>query len=302
MRELLGTGQKEVGSRQRVGVASGDTPSVHAQRVPLRWARACCVMWQFCSHINVIVRDTPHRPEPNRCVVGKISFHNVTRRCKSGFRADKSSSGHCGRATPRSGSDLADLPRTTFRDAICSGEHGEVIRARCGLSGQPGSRTESSPSTGQFFGRGSWGRQCKGQQRWMVTTLASPTVASVSIVRALECDLVATQWDPIANASAPMKDLESLSGTVEFSSRDEGLVWPNVGRDVAVKTVESVHQVPSAVDGERCLAVFPMAQGEMFPSPRRSPPSRRLVLAPGTGTRQSVHDRCRLQTLWPASQ
>ena len=36
------------------------------------------------------------------------------------------------------------------------------------------------------------------------------------------------------------------SGTVEFSSGDEGLVRPNVGRDVATKTVASVHQVPSA--------------------------------------------------------
>ena len=33
-----------------------------------------------------------------------------------------------------------------------------------------------------------------------------------------------------------------------------------------------------------------MAQGEMLPSPRRRPPSRRLVLA-GTGTLQSVQDR-----------
>ena len=58
-------------------------------------------------------------------------------------------------------------------------------------------------------------------------------------------------------------------GTVEFSSGDEGLVRPNVGRDVAAKTVASVHQVPTvAVDGERCPAVFPMAQGEVLPSPR----------------------------------
>ena len=35
----------------------------------------------------------------------------------------------------------------------------------------------------------------------------------------------------------------------------------------------------------------PMAQGEMLPSPRRRPPSRRLVLAPGTGMPQSVQDR-----------
>ena len=34
-------------------------------------------------------------------------------------------------------------------------------------------------------------------------------------------------------------------------------MWPNVGRDVAVKTVESVHQVPSADDGERCPASVP---------------------------------------------
>ena len=51
--------------------------------------------------------------------------------------------------------------------------------------------------------------------------------------------------------------------------------------------VESVHQVPSVVDGERCSAAIPMAQGEMLPSPTRRRPSRRLVLVPGTGSARS---------------
>ena len=68
--------------------------------------------------------------------------------------------------------------------------------------------------------------------------LASPTIASTSIVDALEPDLVATQCHPTASVSVP-------SGTVEFSSGDEGLVRSNVGRDVATKTVASVH--PSAI-------------------------------------------------------
>ena len=44
---------------------------------------------------------------------------------------------------------------------------------------------------------------------------------------------------------------------------------------------------PELVDGERCSAAFPMAQGEMLPSPTRHRPSRRLVLVPGTGSARS---------------
>ena len=57
-----------------------------------------------------------------------------------------SSSRHCGRAAPKSGEDLPivvhssegvaiDHPGTVVSDAVCSGEHGEVIRVRCGMAG-----------------------------------------------------------------------------------------------------------------------------------------------------------------------
>ena len=57
-----------------------------------------------------------------------------------------SPSGDSGRATPRGGEDLptlvygsagvaADHPRAVVSNAICSREHGEVIRVRCGMAG-----------------------------------------------------------------------------------------------------------------------------------------------------------------------
>ena len=50
-----------------------------------------------------------------------------------------------------------DHRRAGSRDAVCSGEHGEVIRV--GWESQPGSRTESSTSTGQLSDEVVWGRQ-----------------------------------------------------------------------------------------------------------------------------------------------
>ena len=58
------------------------TPSCSAQRLQLlqstcqqRW-RGCVLLWNNCRI-------------PSGCVVGKISFHSATRRCKSGSRADR---------------------------------------------------------------------------------------------------------------------------------------------------------------------------------------------------------------------
>ena len=71
--------------------------------------------------------------------------------------------------------------------AVQSGEHGEVIRVRCGMTGvRVGEAANPGP----------------GQSR-------SRRVSSLD-----EGVLVATQWDP----SASTRDLEFLSGTVEFSS------------------------------------------------------------------------------------
>ena len=87
-----------------------------------------------------------------------------------------------------------------------------------GEAANPGPGQEFVAVDGSVLRTRQLGSPVQGQQRWIVTTLASPTVASMSIVHALERYLVATQWDPSANASVPTRDLESLSGTVEFSS------------------------------------------------------------------------------------
>ena len=65
-----------------------------------------------------------------------------------------SSSGHCGRASPRSGEGLpilvhssagvvTDHPKTVFSDAIRSGDHGEVICVWVGEATNPGPGRES---------------------------------------------------------------------------------------------------------------------------------------------------------------
>ena len=93
-----------------------------------------------------------------------------------------SPSGHLGRATPRSGEDLPNLVqgsarvatdhrRAGFSDAIRSGEHGEVIRVRCGMTGvrvgeaaNPGPGQSRCRRRVSSSGRGSWGRQCKSNR------------------------------------------------------------------------------------------------------------------------------------------
>ena len=86
-------------------------------------------------------------------------------------------------------------------------------------------------------------------------------------------------------------------GTVEFSSGDEGLVRPNVGRDVAAKTVASVHQVPTvAVDGERCPAVFSDGAGRDVAQSQKASTKSASGFGPGhryasNCTRQGVVSR-----------
>ena len=137
------------------------------------------------------------------------------------------------RQAPRSGEGLPTLvqssagvttcyPRTVVSDAVCSGEHGEVIRVRCGMAGaRVGEAAKQGP-----------GRESRRRRRIISSDeagvdvsaratevdsddapLVSPTVASVSVVDALECDLSATQWEPSASFSVRTRGPEFLSGT-----------------------------------------------------------------------------------------
>ena len=204
MREFLGTGQEEGGSRQRVGFASPDrvdtvecrgrrrgaTVGDTSSRVGAPPVSSCCSRHvsrggEVASSGGTIVEGegrwpSPHRPESQ---VGVSSGRLCSTVRRGDARVDRgsterSSSGHCGRAAPRSVEGLptlvhsiagvaTDYPGTVFGNAVRSGEHCEMIRVRCGMAGVlvgGAARTgESLPSMGQFFRRGSWGGcHCKG--------------------------------------------------------------------------------------------------------------------------------------------
>ena len=131
-----------------------------------------------CSSGTVVEGEgrwpSPNRPE-SQAGVSSGRFRPTVRRGDA--RVDPrptegSARGHRGRPFLRSGEDLpthvfsstgvaTDLPRTTFCDAICSSEYGEVISLQCGMTcvrvGEAancdGPGRESPPSTGQFFRR-----------------------------------------------------------------------------------------------------------------------------------------------------
>ena len=107
-----------------------------------------------------------------------------------------------------------DHRRAGPRDAVRSGEHGEVIRVRCGMAGVRVGEA-ANPGPGQESRRR---RRVSSSDDSDCAPLVSPAVASVSVVDALERDLAATQWE--------------VSASVDISSGDECLVRPNVGRDV----------------------------------------------------------------------
>ena len=172
-------------------------------------------------------------PCQNRPEVGVLSgrFRPTMRR---GARVDPrptegSASGHRGRPSLRSGEDLptcvfsstgvaADLPRTIFCDAICSGEHGEVI---------------SRPNGTICVGPGRENHRCprvRSSDDSNFAPLVSPPVASVGVLGVL----ATTQRD---------------SASV-ISSDDECLVPPDVGRDVSAGTTQSdAHIRPTLMDG-----------------------------------------------------
>ena len=170
-----------------------------------------------------------------------------------------SASGNRGRASLRSGEDLpphvfsstgvaADLPRTTFCDAICSGERGEVISLPHGMSCVGHGRDNRRR------------RRVSSSEDSDFAPLVSRPVASVGVLDALS----PTQWE--------------VSASVDISSDDERLVRPNVGRDVAARTVQSDEQVrPTLMDGASPNGLGSGRHGvrSAFPTPTRR---RRLVV------------------------
>ena len=171
MREFLGTGRKReaaarelllqaqteltrlstevVEGEQRLATPSsrvGAPPdsSCHSRHVR-RGAEVACSSGTVVEGEGICL--SPNRPEP-QTGVSSGRFRPTVRRGDA--RVDPrptegSASGHRGRASLRSGEDLpthvfsstgvaADLPRTTFCDAIRSGEHGEVISPPYGMS------------------------------------------------------------------------------------------------------------------------------------------------------------------------
>ena len=244
MREFLGTGQEEGVSHQRVVVASpdrvdtlecrgggrgatvGDTSSrVGAPPVSSCHSRHVRRGAEVARSSGTVVEGegrgpSPNRPEP-QAGVSSGRFRPTMRRGDA--RVDPrptegSASGHRGRPSLRSGEDLpshvfsstgvaADLPRTTFGDAICSGEHGEVI----------------SPPKGVICvgpGRESHRRQrVSSSDDSDFAPLVSRPVASVGVLGVFGHNTA---------------DSASV-----ISSDDECLVRPNVGRDVAARTTQS---------------------------------------------------------------
>ena len=207
VREFLGTGKKEGGSRQRVGFASPD----RVDTVECRGRRRGRTVGDTSGRVGapqppVIAVDMSAEVERFRVLVEQLSKEKEDGRPQIGppKRACRREDfvPHCdeemqewtegrqkdlqaavmARQAPRSGEGLPTLvqssagvttcyPRTVVSDAVCSGEHGEVIRVRCGMAGarverrQTGPRTgESSPSTDHFFRRGWGGCQCKGNR------------------------------------------------------------------------------------------------------------------------------------------
>ena len=100
-------------------------------------------------------------PNPKRtCSPGRVrsSLRRRDARVDRGA-TEGSPGGHSGQATPRGGEDLptlvqgsaslaTDHRRAGPRDAVCSGEHGEVIRVRCGMTGVPVGEA-ANPGPGQ---------------------------------------------------------------------------------------------------------------------------------------------------------
>ena len=99
--------------------------------------------WNNCRRKRKMAVPKPTRT-PTGSVAGKTSFHSATRKCESGSTADRGifkpplwpgqkwrGSPNCCPQQRRSGTDH---PGTVVSDAVCSGEHGEVIRVRCGIA------------------------------------------------------------------------------------------------------------------------------------------------------------------------
>ena len=135
-------------------------------------------------------------------------------------------------------------PRTVFSDAVCSGEHGEVIRVRCGMAGvwvgeaanpDPGResrRRRRGSSSDDAVGVVVNARETEADSDH--APLVSPTIASVSVVGALERDLAATRWEPSASFSVQRRGPGSLSGQVTSVRRD-------VAADSTVRRTSPTH-------------------------------------------------------------
>ena len=119
-------------------------------------SRGCVFWWNNCRRRKKIAVPKPTQI-PSGYVVGKTSFHNATRRCKSGSRADRGifkrplwpDSSQKRRGSPNfcSQQRRSGNRSSVFSDAVRSGEHGEVIRGTAGVlveeAANPGAARES---------------------------------------------------------------------------------------------------------------------------------------------------------------